>query len=219
MAEFGIRWCPVFSCPRTFVQIPPPRRQHPRQSTQASRRRPAGRELAARRPACRSYHRQVERLAAIVEMERAAAAWRTNQPELFGEILAQAVMAQPSYWREPGVILRWFTSSLKMNEFVQWRLSPDMIVFEKQIAEMLSQAENILSTGRHRSLKAAAALALSDLAYGQQDTRIRHRALNAAIRNSWQVCLSPQGRASAARGLLGPILAGKLAAFYRSLRG
>ena len=170
-------------------------------------------------PRARPYHRQVERLAAIVEMERAAAAWRTDQPELFGEILAQAVKAQPSYWREPGVILRWFTSSLKMNEFVQWRLSPDMIVFEKQIAEMLSQAENILSTSRHRSLKAAAALALSDLAYGQQDTRIRHRALNAAIRNSWQVCLSPQGRASAARGLLGPILAGKLAAFYRSLRG
>jgi glycosyltransferase involved in cell wall biosynthesis len=170
-------------------------------------------------PRAQSYRTQVERLAAIVEMERVAAAWRVNRPDLAVENLVLAVSQWPQYWREPLTFLKLFERSLTVQENATWQQKPATVWFQRVICDGILALETpSLSVDEKKPTLAAANLMLSDIAYGIHDEKMRHKALGWAIRYSPRVCISPTGRSSLMRGIVGPRVGSWLTSFIRRWR-
>ena len=170
-------------------------------------------------PRAEPYRERVERLAAIVEMERVARAWQVGRADITVEALATAVEQFPDYWQEPLTFARLFERTLTYHEQARWQHFRDPEWFEQRtIGEILSLGANRLSQAEKRRLFAAAYLALSDLAYGTYDHAKRRQAIGRALRSSLRTCVSEQGRASLGRGLLGPVVGGRLARLVRRQR-
>jgi len=161
-------------------------------------------------PKAQIYAERVERLAAIVEMERVAVATRVNREDLAIENLVPAVRRFPTFWQDPATFVRLFECSLTLQESARWKQQRDLLWFEKRITGILQSADKRLSPNESRRLFAGFYLALSDLAYGSGDCSQRRRALGSAWRNSFVVCMSEQGRKSLVRAALGPQIGGQL---------
>jgi glycosyltransferase involved in cell wall biosynthesis len=155
-------------------------------------------------PQAQIYKERVERLAAIVEMERVAVAWRISRADLAGENLVAAVRQSPDFWREPTTYLRLFERSLTLSESAQWKRAHDPVWFEATVLGMLHLAGQELSMSELRQLRASVYLASSDLAYSMGNDVQRIRAVRLALQNSLFICLSKRGSTSVMRGFLGP---------------
>ena len=167
-------------------------------------------------PQAQTYRARVERLAAIVEMERVAVAMRVNRADLAVENLIPAVRQFPTFWQEPLTFVRLFERSLTLRESAQWQHTHDPAWFARRvIGEILPLGTSRLAPSETKQLYAAANLALSDLAYGARDRSIRLQAVTRAVQSSPAVCVSESGRASFGRGLLGPGWGGNLARLAR----
>jgi glycosyltransferase involved in cell wall biosynthesis len=162
-------------------------------------------------PKAGRYRARIERLAAIVEMERVAAAWRTGHKDIAAETLATSVRASQRFWQEPLTYLRLFERTLTLAESAKWQERCDLAWFEKRvIGEILPLGVVRLGEPEYRRLSAAAHLALSDLAYGERDARTRRHAVACALEQSRGACMTRDGRSSLVRGLAGPTLTGKV---------
>lgn len=158
-----------------------------------------------RHPHGKRYRHQIERLAGIVEMERAARAWQVGRSDLAVETLAKASRQYPEYWMEPNTWLRLFTISLRLEEAIKWVRQPDPKWYKKTILEgyLVDVLEHI-PKDTFQKLSASAWLMLCDLAYAGNDTELRKDALKKAWRSDWKVCLSAQGLPSTIRAFGGP---------------
>jgi glycosyltransferase involved in cell wall biosynthesis len=167
-------------------------------------------------PHAGKYQVRIERLAAIVEMERVAAALRTGDKDIAAETLAASVQKSPRFWQEPRTYLRLFERTLTLAESAKWQKERDLAWFERcVIGEILPLASVRLGAAEYGRLSAAANLALSDLAYGMHDLGKRWQAVTRALTSSPTVCMLKDGRASAVRGILGPGIGGVLASIAR----
>lgn len=162
-------------------------------------------------PQAQMHRERVERLAAIVEMERVAVAIRANRADLAIENLVPAVRRFPVFWQDPSVFVRLFECSLTLQESARWKKQRDLVWFLERLINILRLATGWLSPRESRQLFAGLYLAVSDLAYGLGDCSWRKRALRLAWHHSFTSCMSKQGRLSTARGLLGPQIGGQLA--------
>lgn len=165
-------------------------------------------------PNAKPYQKRIERLAAIVDMERVGRAWQAEQVDIANQELTVAVRRYPNYWREPGTLLRLFTASLNLEEQNRWSATTD-ILWMKQVMldKRLPSSRSVLSPTEYHKLCASVWLATSDLAYANGDSNIRRHALASALKQSLIQCLSRQGLPATLRGLLGPNLVGKLKRF------
>ena len=161
-------------------------------------------------PQAQIHRARVERLAAIVEMERVAVGMRVNRADLAVENLIPAVRQFPAFWQEPQSFVRLFECSLTLKESACWKQQRDLRWFEKRITGILKSADKRLSPSESHRLVAGFYLAMSDLAYGLGNCAQRKRALGLAWQNSSGVCISKQGRDSLVRALLGPQIGGRL---------
>jgi glycosyltransferase involved in cell wall biosynthesis len=149
------------------------------------------------------YREKIERLDAIVDMERVGRAWQAGQFDLAARELSISLQVHPDFWREPPVVVRLFQNSISLRENARFLETMNILTFERSMAEnmlpRLIKDETVLS-----QVQAVVYLAISDFAYGQNNSGARKRAVRNAYRLSRQVCLSPQGLPSFIRGLVGP---------------
>ena len=158
-------------------------------------------------PQAQIHHERVERLAAIVEMERVARAWQVKWNDLAADTLVAAVQQFPAIWQEPLTFIRLFERTLTLRESAEWQRFHDPAWFERRIiSEILPLAEGRLPQAGRKQLFAVANLALSDLAYGDYHDTQRWRAVWKAFCSSPKVCTSGLSRMVCIRGILGPHL-------------
>lgn len=151
------------------------------------------------------YQHHIKRLAAIVDMERVGRAWQVGQVDLANQELVLAIRRFPSYWQEPGTMLRLFATSLSLDAQSHGSVSADPIfLMQTLLGDRLASTQKVLKPTEYRRLCASTWLAVSDLAYAKGDDFTRRRALQSAMRLSVGVCLSFQGLPATFRGLIGP---------------
>lgn len=168
-------------------------------------------KLLRQNPKAAPYHKQIERLSAIVEMERTARAWQAGKPDLAFETLAEAFAQSPTFWMEPFTWQRLFITSLPFEKYIEWSKSPDPQQFKEIIIEKyLAEFPDAISQKNRGKLRAAAWLMLADLAYSAGIDALRKNALHNAWLSSGKVCFSTQGFPAFARALLGPKLIARL---------
>lgn len=168
-------------------------------------------------PRARRYAKDIDRLAAIVELERVARAWQLNKVDTAAETLQPAIRINPNFWMQPDTLLMLYRKSLSLADEACWSRAPDLSNFQHQFIDGMLPAlleDNI----QLRKLRAAAYLTLVDLAYGQSDGTMRRRALCHALLDSTRVCISPHGVGKLVRGLVGPIAGRSVALFLRTLQ-
>lgn len=160
-------------------------------------------------PKAMPYHERIDRLAAIVEMERVARAWQVGQTDLATETLVSVVRQSPSFWQIPGNWIRLMERSLTIREGVAWQSHRDPAWFKDRVIDRLIPLLNgSLTRIEIDSLFSAAYLALADLAYAAGNHSDCWCALGKALRYSTRTCVSTPACASTGRALLGPRIGG-----------
>jgi glycosyltransferase involved in cell wall biosynthesis len=159
---------------------------------------------------------RVERLAAIVELERVARAYQVGELHEAKETLARGLQTWPQFWQEPIMLLWLFKTTLTLAEQREWAERQDLALFEKRVIHEMLPAIGDTPADLQR-LQATAYLMLSDLAYGMHDHRTRRRALRRALEYSLRDCLSSAGRICTLRGVLGPVIGGMGARFLKTM--
>lgn len=162
------------------------------------------------------YLSQIERLSAIVEMERVGRAWKAGQIVLAAQDLTAAIDQQSAFWREPHIMFRLFQNSLSLSENNRFLKTKDVEWFENQMVNVLLP-KLIDNTTVLDQMQAVTYLAISDMAYSKYDDVLRKRAINLALKHSWRVCISRQGVASLIRGGVGPQIGNALGKILRRL--
>lgn len=167
-------------------------------------------------PKAGQYHERIERLAAIVEMERVARAWQVHRADLASTDLASTDLAAAQtnlsqYFKSPNLWIRLFKTSLQIGELNSISVCQLPDLFKTHIIEgLLPACQEALNPTTYRGLIASAWLAESDLAYAAENAKNRRVALTQAWHESPGVCLSIQGLPSSLRGLVGPSLTRKI---------
>lgn len=165
-------------------------------------------------PNAKPYQKQIDRLAAIVEMERVARAVQVGQFDLAGETLAAAVSGAPAFWENANTPRLLFASSLTVQESLPWKTNPDLEWFRRRIFdEILSLGKGKISQSQFARIEAAAYLCLSDLAYGQEKDTLRKQSISNAVKISLSTCLQRNNIPSLLRGLTGPKVVTQIRAF------
>jgi glycosyltransferase involved in cell wall biosynthesis len=166
-------------------------------------------------PKAKLYPKEIERLSAIIELERIARSWQMNKLTMTANILTDSVRKFPFFWKEPDNIIRLFKKTLTLHEEEKWNKSPDSIWFENCVIKgIIPLGKDLLKKAKIKQLYAVSYLALSDLVYGQNANKTRLCAIASAFNNSPIVCLSKEGVKSFVRGILGPLI-GKMLNRYK----
>lgn len=157
-------------------------------------------------PQAGPYQQRIEKLAAIIEMERVGRLWQIGQAAQAAANFSAAYQAGRSIWREPSTYLRLFTFSLTDEQCLGWEQSRDPELFRAGLINRLLPAlkKSILPSDYNRCL-ATAYLMLSDLYYAQHRTIASRKAAAQAFDLSPTVCLSS---AAWLRGMAGPMIGG-----------
>ena len=150
------------------------------------------------------YHERIERLAAIVEMERVARARLAGETVLMRDTLTAAVKQWPSFWLEPFTYVRLLERTLPLIEENTWITTHNIEIFKHYVLEqiLLSCRDGLPSSVFNRMM-AAAWLAASDMAYESGCTITCLHSITLAIYTNPRVALSATGWRSTIRGVLG----------------
>lgn len=155
-------------------------------------------------PRAQKYAKQVDRLEAIVQMERVGRAWRIGEKSLAVETLDGAVATNPPFWSEPGTFRR-------LAEFMGISCKSgsgsraDMNNMECGLMNgLLEAARAKLEPSLLSQLRATAFLMLADIAYGFGDGNSARNYARRALHESKLPLHTPSHYPVLARSAVGP---------------
>jgi glycosyltransferase involved in cell wall biosynthesis len=168
-------------------------------------------------PRAQKYARQVDRLEAIVQMERVGRAWRVGEKRIAVDTLAESVAAHGSCWLEPLTYSRLFEHTLSLHESVAWRRAPNIERMERAVIHgILEAARSAVEERNLRLLRSAALLCLADTAYGLGNGQLARAYTLRSLRESLQPLVRPSYYPALARSAVGPKWGGVVG---RAMRG
>lgn len=171
-------------------------------------------------PRAQKYRTQVERLAAIVEMERVGRAWRIGEKEIALATLVQSADEHGDFWSETQTFRRLFEHTLTLHQSVAWSKSPDVGAMEQTLIDgILDAARGRLSESQRRKLLSAALLCLADTAYGLGDGRRARAYVRRALSERKGLLLASENFPTLARSVVGPAVGGVVGRALRVVQG
>lgn len=154
------------------------------------------------------FQDKVERLAAIVELEYLATAYRGGLFEEAGITFMDAVKRWRRFWLNPDSMLLLFRNTLDIRLQHRWLENDGVLMFEreliKKILPTLIKYAPELSETEVQNLYGGAYLTLIDLAYACNEDKIRRLYFRKFLKESIWSCLTRRGLKSFLRGLMGP---------------
>ncbi len=164
-------------------------------------------------PRASKLRKDVDRLSAIVDLERIARLYSLGRIDEASRVFAATIAKWPGFWREPANMQRLYTMTSSCNKSQLSGLQRTRAFEKAIILEMLPRlfeaSQQLNSHGekftrRSNSLLATSLLAMSDIGYNSCSHTIRRQATWNALKHSPKSALSPEGRASFLRGIIGP---------------
>jgi len=169
-------------------------------------------------PRAQKYARHVDRLEAIVQMERVGRAWRVEEKQIAIDTLAESVAAHGPFWSEPLTYSRLFEHTLSLHESVAWRRVPNIERMERTIIHgILEAVRGTVEESNLRLLRSAALLCLADTAYGLGNGQLARAYTLRALRESIQPLVHPAYYPALVRSAVGPKWGGVVGKAKRSV--
>lgn len=169
-------------------------------------------------PRAQKYRTEVERLAAIVEMERVGRAWRIGEKDIAAQTLLDAVAANPRFWRETLTFRRLYEHAASVRPGSNGSPAAVLQCMEETIVEgILDLVRERMDDGSLRSLRATAFLWLADAAYGLGDGELARTYARRALHESKAPLFAPYHYPTLVRSALGPTVGGVVGALLRAI--
>ena len=158
-------------------------------------------------PRARKYFKEIDRLAAIIEVTTAGRAYRIGKLDTAIETFCSAVKIYPCYWKTPAIFKKLFENTLDTTEISTWNNDPDISIFEKTVIKtFIFKSKKRLSQNQFQQLAAIAYLQIADLAYAKKDIKLIRTALFNAVSNSLTTCFHRNAFPSFVRCISGPTI-------------